>query len=168
MAVRGHSRTDSKADRPHPQRGHGRGAPTRAPCAPSADAAHALRTLRPGSSSRFGALRGWRTSEGRPDPLGHLVDTSEAPARELLRDTVLRAGFSLADDASRHGGADLWEQWHDWARLTLTVARDQGSPAPDADLAGAVAAITAVMAGHATLSRKQRWELSASVVRGFW
>lgn len=81
---------------------------------------------------------------------------------------MLRAGFSLADDASRHGGADLWEQWHDWARLTLTVARDQGSPAPDADLAGAVAAITAVMAGHATLSRKQRWELSASVVRGFW
>ncbi|MFD3411743.1 ScbR family autoregulator-binding transcription factor [Streptomyces cyaneofuscatus] len=103
-----------------------------------------------------------------PDPLGHLVETSEALARELLHDAVLRAGFSLADDASRHGGADLWEQWHDWTHLMLTVARDQGSLAPDADLAGAVAAITAVMAGHATLSRKQRWDPSASVVRGFW
>lgn len=104
-----------------------------------------------------------------PDPVGHLVDTSEALARELLRDVVLRAGFSLADDAGWRGAVDLWEQWHDWVHLMLTVARDQGSLAPDVDLADAVSAITAVMAGFATLSRRKRQsDLSASVVPGFW
>ncbi|MFI1401048.1 ScbR family autoregulator-binding transcription factor [Streptomyces sp. NPDC020681] len=103
-----------------------------------------------------------------PDPLHHLVDTSEALAREIMDDAVLRAGFSLVGDASWHGGVDLWEQWHDWVHLMLTVARDQGSLAPDVDLADAVSAITAAVAGFAALSRKQAQGTSPRVVSGFW
>ncbi|GEC10620.1 TetR family transcriptional regulator [Streptomyces spinoverrucosus] len=103
-----------------------------------------------------------------PDPLRHLVDTSEALAREIMNDVVLRAGFSLGDDASWQGGVDLWEQWHDWVHLMLTVARDQGALAPDVDFEDAVPAITAAVAGFATLSRNRPWGSSSRVVSGFW
>ncbi|MCL8013116.1 ScbR family autoregulator-binding transcription factor [Streptomyces sp. AS02] len=103
-----------------------------------------------------------------PDPLRHLVDTSEALAREIKGDAVLRGGFSLCDDAGWHGGVDLWEQWHDWVHLMLTVARDRGGLAPDVDLADAGSAITAAVAGFAVLSRKQSRASSPRAVSGFW
>lgn len=103
-----------------------------------------------------------------PDPLRHLVDISEALAREIKCDTVLRAGFSLCDDAGWQGAVDLWEQWHDWVHLMLKVARDQGALAPDVDPADAGSVITAAVAGFAALSRKQSRASSPHVVAGFW
>ncbi|MET9432590.1 ScbR family autoregulator-binding transcription factor [Streptomyces sp. NPDC006551] len=103
-----------------------------------------------------------------PAPLQHLVDTSHALARCLLNDPVLRAGFGLGTDATWQGDGDLWEQWQDWVQLMLTVARDQGSLAPDVCVEDAVYAVTAVVAGVEVRARRDAAWCSRQAVTRFW
>ncbi|MBV7699712.1 ScbR family autoregulator-binding transcription factor [Streptomyces sp. TRM70350] len=103
-----------------------------------------------------------------PTPLQLLVDTSQALARQLLDDPVLRAGFCLGSDGAWECGLNLWEQWHDWVQLMLTVARDRGSLAADVEIEDAVSTITAVVTGLQVLARTDPKWCSAGTVTGFW
>jgi AcrR family transcriptional regulator len=103
-----------------------------------------------------------------PAPLQHLVDTSHTLAQYLLDDPVLRAGFRLGTDATWQGDGDLWEQWQDWVQLMLTVARDQGSLAPEVGVEDAVYAITAVVAGFEVRATQDAEWCSRQAVTRFW
>ncbi|MFF3323113.1 ScbR family autoregulator-binding transcription factor [Streptomyces sp. NPDC002889] len=103
-----------------------------------------------------------------PAPLQHLVDTSHSLARCLLDDPVLRAGFRLGTDATWQSDGDLWEQWQDWVHMMLTVARDQGSLAPEVGVEDAVYAITAVVAGFEVRARRDAEWCSRQGVNRFW
>ncbi|MFF2522855.1 ScbR family autoregulator-binding transcription factor [Streptomyces liangshanensis] len=105
---------------------------------------------------------------GHPEPLQLLVDTSHALVARLSRDPLLRAGFGLGSDAAWRGGALLARQWQDWVRLTLTVARRQGSLAADVVLDDAVQAVTAVVAGFEVLGRDDARWYARRAVTSFW
>lgn len=81
---------------------------------------------------------------------------------------MLRAGFRLGTDATWHGDGDLWEHWQDWVQLMLTVARDQGSLAPEVGTEDAVYAITAVLAGVEVRARRDAEWCSRQAVNQFW
>ncbi|MCX5387498.1 ScbR family autoregulator-binding transcription factor [Streptomyces sp. NBC_00083] len=103
-----------------------------------------------------------------PAPLQLLVDTSHALARCLRYDPVLRAGFSLGNDATWQSDVKLWEQWQDWIQLMLTVARDQGGLGADVAIEDAVFAIAAMVAGLDALTRTGvDWDAGEAVTR-FW
>ncbi|MEV6726444.1 TetR/AcrR family transcriptional regulator [Streptomyces xanthochromogenes] len=103
-----------------------------------------------------------------PAPVQLLIDASHALVRGLAADPVLRAGFGLGRDATWQGVVNLWEQWQDWIQLVLTVARDQGSLAPEVALEGPVSAITAVVAGLEVLGGKDEAWRSCRVITQFW
>ncbi|MFG3498311.1 ScbR family autoregulator-binding transcription factor [Streptomyces sp. NPDC047928] len=105
---------------------------------------------------------------GASSPLQLLVDTSHALAQGVACDPVLRAGFGLGSDATWRSGVNLWRQWQDWVRWMLTVARDQGSLAPDVVLDDAVSAITAMVAGLEVLGRSDSHWHSRQAVTPFW
>ncbi|MBG0856965.1 TetR/AcrR family transcriptional regulator [Streptomyces spinoverrucosus] len=103
-----------------------------------------------------------------PAPLQLVVETSQALARQFLDDPVLRAGFCLGSDGAWECGLNLWEQWHDWVQLMLTVARDRGSLAADVEIEDTVSAITAVVAGLQVLARRDARWCSTGTVTAFW
>lgn len=103
-----------------------------------------------------------------PAPLQLLVDTSQKLARSLVDDPVLRAGFVLGRDATWRGDVMLWQQWQDWVQLMLTVARDQGSLAPDVVLEDAAATISAAVAGFEVLGCTDEEWRSRRLVTQFW
>ncbi|MEU6955200.1 ScbR family autoregulator-binding transcription factor [Streptomyces sp. NPDC045714] len=103
-----------------------------------------------------------------PSPLQLLVDTSHLLARGLRDDPVLRAGFGLGSDPTWQSDVKLWEQWQDWVQLMLTVARDQGSLAPQVAVEDAAFAIVAVVAGFDALNRTgAKWDARHAVTR-YW
>ncbi|KOX36064.1 MULTISPECIES: ScbR family autoregulator-binding transcription factor [unclassified Streptomyces] len=103
-----------------------------------------------------------------PSPLQLLVDTSQVLAECLLHDPVLRAGFSLASDATWQGRINLWEEWQDWVQLMLIVARERDMLTPHVVVEEAVLAITSIVAGFEVLSRIGGEWTSRSAVTGFW
>ncbi|MER7910507.1 ScbR family autoregulator-binding transcription factor [Streptomyces sp. NPDC096068] len=103
-----------------------------------------------------------------PSPLQLLVDTSQVLAECLLHDPVLRAGFSLASDATWQGRINLWEEWQDWVQLMLIVARERDVLTPEVVIEEAVLAITSIVAGFEVLSRIGAEWTSRSAVTGFW
>ncbi|MER7959853.1 ScbR family autoregulator-binding transcription factor [Streptomyces sp. NPDC096030] len=103
-----------------------------------------------------------------PAPLQLLVDTSQALAENLLSDPVLRAGFSLASDATWQGQVNLWEEWQDWVQLMLIVARERGMITSHVVIEDAVLAITSIVAGFEVLSRIDTEWTSRRAVTAFW
>ncbi|GAA2232996.1 ScbR family autoregulator-binding transcription factor [Streptomyces nogalater] len=103
-----------------------------------------------------------------PAPIQLLVDTSKALAGCIVRDPVLRAGFSLGGDPTWQGTVDLWEQWQDWVQLMLVVARDQRALSPDVGIDEAVSIITSFLAGLEVRSRAGAERSPDRSVTGFW
>ncbi|MEV4879659.1 ScbR family autoregulator-binding transcription factor [Streptomyces cyaneofuscatus] len=105
-----------------------------------------------------------------PTPLQALVDTTHDLARHLSEDAILRAGFSLGNDATWPAGnvAPLWPEWESWVLGALTVADDAGDLAADVALDDAGAAVTAAVVGFEVLGRGDaRWFSHRTVTR-FW
>ncbi|MFD3700127.1 ScbR family autoregulator-binding transcription factor [Streptomyces sp. NPDC058646] len=118
------------------------------------------------------ALLRLRAVTGKASPDGsshlqHLVDVTHGLTRELLGDTVLRAGFKLSGDPARPCRTDLRGYWQGWVEQVVARAVAEGELHPEAAPEGAVTAVVGATVGFEVLGAQDASWLEPRTVTRF-
>lgn len=102
------------------------------------------------------------------DSLQSLIDTSHALAYLLLHNVVVRAGFQLSCEISRHPAVDLRSAWRSWVERLVARAADEGSLKAGSDPREVAETVIAATTGFEVLGRDDPQWLSRQALGRFW